>query len=194
MEPSLQSNTNNAPVERQLNIGKVDGNVNFAKKTRWQKRFEKLQHEVRNDIRYSTFIDDFNTYNTILDGIGLEQKLIDGGFSEKEIIKALNFKDKYARRVVMGEMYHAQQEIDVEIFSIIDSNFSTYILPKVEAFVQKNLVLECLMEKIIQPILDLLNTEGEADEYLNYNANDIYGMIYFLTGKCHLNWKNYDTL
>jgi hypothetical protein len=194
MARGVQDVVNNAPLDSQFNIGKVDGNVNFSKKTRWQKRFEKLQHEVRNDIRYSTFIDDFNTYNTMLDGIGLEQKLIDGGFSEKEIIKALNFKDKYARRVVLGEMYHAQQEIDVEIFSIIDSNFSTYILPKIAKRIDKTLILECLLEKVIQPILDLLNAEGEADVYLNYNANDIYGMVYFLTGKCHLNWKDYDTL
>jgi hypothetical protein len=194
MEESQQDIVNHAPVDNQFNFAKVDGSVNLSKKSRWQKRFEKLQHEVQNDIRYSTFIDDFNTYNTILDGIGLEQKLIDGGFSEKEIIKALNYKDKYARRVVLGEMYHAQQEIDVEIFSIIDSNFSTYVLPKITKSVDKTLILECLLEKVIQPILDLLNNEGEADEYLKYNANDIYGMIYFLTGKCHLNWKDYDTV
>lgn len=190
----VQNNTNNAPIEKQLNIGKLEGGVNFTNKTRWQKKFEKLQQEVLNDQRYSSFIDDFNTYNTILDGVGLEQKLRDGGFSEKDIIKALNFKDKYAKRVVLGEMYHAQQEIDVELFSIIDTHFSTYVMPKIEAYIEKHLILECLMEKVVQPILNIINTEGEADTYLNYNANDIFGMIYFLTGKCHLNWKNYDTV
>lgn len=106
----------------------------------------------------------------------------------------MNYKDKYARRVVLGEMYHAQQEIDVEIFSLIDSSFCTYVFPKIEQGVAKHLVLECLMERVIQPVLNLLNIEGEADDYLNYNANDIYGMVYFLTGKCHLNWRNYDTV
>lgn len=194
MEPSQQNNINNAEIESQYNFANVEGDVNFSKKTRWQKKFEKLQHEVRNDIRYSSFIEDFNSYNTVLDGIGLEQKLTDGGFTKKEITKAMSFKEKYARRVVLGEMYHAQQEIDVEIFSIIDTNFSTYIYPKIEDCIDKKIILECLMEKIIQPILNILNLEGESDDYLNYNSNDIYGMIYFLTGKCHLNWKVYDTI
>lgn len=185
---------NDAPVDKQFNIAKLEGNINAVSKSRWQKKFEKLQEEVKNDTRYDSFIEDFNTYNTLLDGIGLEQKLRDGGFTEREIIRALDFKDRYARRVVLGEMYLSQQEIDVEIFSIIDNNFETYVFPKIKSFEDKELIKQCLMEKVIQPILDLLNKEGESDDFLNYNSNDIYGMVYFLTGKCHLNWKNYDII
>lgn len=185
---------NDAPVDTQFNIGSLTGNINASNKTRWQKRFEKLQEEVKNDKRYETFIEDFNTYNTIQDGIGLEQKLKDTGFTEREVLKALFLKEKYAKRVVMGEMFQAQQEIDVEIFSIIDSNFEAYVFPKIIEGLEKSLVLQCLMEKVIQPILDILNREGELDDFLNYNSNDIYGMIYFLTGKCHLNWKDYDSI
>lgn len=185
---------NEAPVETQVNVGKLEGNINTISKTRWQKKFEKLREEVKNDIRYESFIDDFSTYNTIQDGIGLEQKLQDAGFSVREITKAMRFKEKYAKRVVVGEMFLTQQEIDVEIFSIIDTNFETYIFPKIKENIDKTLILECLKEKVIQPLLDLLNKEGEADDFLNYNANDIYGMVYFLTGKCHLNWKDYDPI
>lgn len=181
---------NQAPVKKQINIASLTGDINNISKTRWQKRFEKLQEEVRNDTRYEVFIEEFNTYNTVLDGLGLQQKLQDAGFSDKEIIRAMRFKEKYAQRVVLGEMYQAQQEIDVEIFSLIDNNFETYVFPKIKIGIDKYLILECLMEKVIQPILDILNREGEADDFLNYNANDIYGMVYFLTGKCHLNWKD----
>lgn len=185
---------NEAPVDTQFNIGSVTGNINAKSKTRWQKKFEKLQEEVKNDKRYETFIEDFNTYNTIQDGIGLEQKLKDTGFTERELLKALFLKEKYAKKVVLGEMFQAQQEIDVEIFSIIDSNFEAYVYPKIIEGLEKAIVLQCLMEKVIQPILDTLNKEGESDDFLNYNSNDIYGMIYFLTGKCHLNWKDYDSI
>jgi uncharacterized protein Smg (DUF494 family) len=185
---------NDAPIDKQFNIGKVEGNINAVSKSRWQKKFEKLQEEVKSDSRYDSFIEDFNTYNTLLDGIGLEQKLKDAGFSQKEIIRALNFKDKYARRVVLGEMYLSQQEIDVEIFSIIDNNFDTYVYPKIKSLEDNEIIKQCLMERVIQPILDLLNKEGESDDFLNYNSNDIYGMVYFLTGKCHLNWKDYDII
>lgn len=185
---------NNNNISQQNNFGSIQGDVRFTPKTRWQKRFEKLKEEVKNDNRYESFIEDFSTYNTIQDGIGLEQKLVHAGFSQREILRAMKFKEKYAKRVVMGEMFQAQQEIDVEIFSIIDNNFETYVFPKIIEECEKNSILECLMEKVVQPILDILNKEGESDDFLNYTANDIYGMIYFLTGKCHLNWKDYDSL
>ncbi|MBS7321219.1 ABC-three component system protein [Sphingobacterium daejeonense] len=184
---------NDASIEQQNNIGKVD-NVYLTAKSKWQKRFEKLQEEVLSDQRYETFIEDFHNYNTIQDGIGLEKKLTDAGFNSREILRALNFKEKYSKRVVKGEMFQTQQEIDVEIFSLIDNDFYTYVFPKIEERAPKSEVIIILREKVIQPILDVLNKEGEADNFLNYNVNDIYGMIYFLTGKCHLNWKDYDTI
>ena len=174
-------NINNNSVDQQTNITNVE-NLNISPKTRWQKRFEELKRQVENDERYATFIDDFEEYNTIKDGIGLEKKLSDGKFNETEINRALRLKEKYAKRVVKDEMFLAQQKIDVEIFSIIDNGFYTYVYP---------LILENQSKK---PILEILNKEGAEDNYLDYNANDIFGMVYFLTGKCHLNWKNYDTL
>lgn len=188
-----QNVQNDGSIEQQNNIGKVD-NIYLTPKSKWQKRFEKLQEEVQNDERYESFIEDFHNYNTIQDGIGLEQKLIDAGFNYMEILRGLKFKEKYSKRVVIGEMFQSQQEIDVEIFSLIDNNFYTYVFPKIEEDAPKSEILIILKEKVIQPILDILNRESESDNFLNYNANDIYGMVYFLTGKCHLNWKNYDSI
>lgn len=190
----MQSINTNGNIDDQINIANVTGDVRLIPKTRWQKRFERLQQEVKNDDRYATFIEDFNTYNTIQDGIGLEKKLEDAGFSQREMLRALGFKEKYSKRVVKGEMFLSQQEIDVEIFSIIDNNFETYVFQKILENCDKKLIIECLFEKVVNPIMDILNKEGEADNFLNYSANDIYGMIYFLTGKCHLNWKNYDII
>ena len=180
-------------VNKQTNIANVE-NLNITSKTRWQKRFEELKRQVENDERYATFIDDFEEYNTIKDGIGLEKKLSDGKFNETEINRALRLKEKYAKRVVKDEMFLAQQKIDVEIFSIIDNGFYTYVYPLILENQSKKYILEILNEKVIQPILEILNKEGAEDNYLDYNANDIFGMVYFLTGKCHLNWKNYDPL
>lgn len=188
-----QKITNDGAVWQQNNIANAD-TIYLTPKSKWQKRFEKLQEEVRNDERYESFIENFREYNTIKDGIGLEQKLIDAGFNETEIMRALNFKEKYSKRVVRGEMFQTQQEIDVEIFSLVDNNFYTYVFPKILKNDPKLDILIQLRENVVQPILDILNREGESDNFLNYNINDIYGMVYFLTGKCHLNWKNYDTI
>ena len=79
-------------------------------------------------------------------------------------------------------------------FSLISTNFDIYVYPLILENQSKKYILEILNEKVIQPILEILNKEGAEDNYLNYNANDIFGMVYFLTGKCHLNWKDYDTI
>ncbi|MGV4528971.1 ABC-three component system protein [Ornithobacterium rhinotracheale] len=185
-------NDNN--IHSQTNIGGI-GQVNVTiPKTRWQKHFLELKKQVENDDRYKEFIKDFLEYNTIKDNLGLERKLIDGGFGQTYIIRALKLKEKYAKRVVRGEMFLAQQKIDVEIFSIIDTNFYTYVFPLIESNSPKETLLRELHEKVVNPILNILNKEGEADDYLNYNSNDIFGMVYFLTGKCHLNWKDYDII
>ena len=46
------------------------------------------------------------------DGIGLKQKLVDAGFSNIEQIRFIRLKEKYSKRVVKGEMFQAQQEIE----------------------------------------------------------------------------------
>ncbi len=187
-------NINNNSVHQQTNIGNVE-NLNLTPKTRLQKYFEELNRQVENNERHATFIDNFKEYNTTIKGdIGLEKKLRDGKFDKTEIVRALRFKEKYAKRVAKNEMFLAQQKIDVEIFSMIDNGFYTYVYPLILENQSKKYILEILNEKVIQPILEILNKEGAEDNYLDYNANDIFGMVYFLTGKCHLNWKNYDTL
>lgn len=188
-----QSISNDASINQQNNIGNAE-NVYLTPKTRWQRKFEKLQEEVLSDVRYESFIEDFHNYNTMQDGIGLKQKLVDAGFSNIEQIRFIRLKEKYSKRVVKGEMFQAQQEIDVDIFSLIDNDFYTYVYPQIELNTDKSIILNLLKEKVVQPILDILNKEAECDNFLNYNANDIYGMVFFLTGKCHLNWKEYDTL
>ena len=62
---------NNNDITQQNNFGSIQGDVRLTPKTRWQKRIEKLQEEVKRDKRYESLIEDFNTNNTIQDGIGL---------------------------------------------------------------------------------------------------------------------------
>lgn len=73
-------------------------------------------------------------------------------------------------------------------------DFETYILPLINNQASKDDILKEVVIKVVEPVLDLINIEGECDEFLNYNAEDIFGMIYYLTGQCHLNWINYDSI
>jgi hypothetical protein len=164
-------------------------------KSKYAVRFERLKTEVSNEVRYQGVLDELEFYLTKMDSIGITQKLIDGGFTQNEIIKATRRKEKYAKKAQKNRFYESAQRIDIDLFAKMIIDFETYVeQPLINNGADKSVILKALLEKVVNPILNILNEEGADDEILNYNAEDIYGMIYFLTGKCHLNWKNYDNL
>lgn len=191
---SEQRIDNNAPIDNQLNIQNNNGELNYYKKSRLASRFEKLKQEVEKDQKFDDFIDDLKYYRTKLDGRSMPEKLKDGGFSEKEVLKATYRKLQYSKKLEKNKLYESAQKIDLELFALINYNFETYIDPLVEAKTPKNDIKIVLREKVILPIFEIINIEGKDDVFLNYTVDDILGMVYFLTGKCHLNWANYDSL
>ena len=189
-----QDVNNEGEIQSQLNAANVEGNIYFAKKTRFARRFEKLNQEVKNDERYEGTMESLKYYLTKLDGISAETKLSDGGFKENEVIYAIRRKERYAKRLQLNRFFESTQWIDSQLFAKIKMDFETFILPLIDNGSSKSEILEEVVIKVVQPVLDLINLEGEDDEVLNYNADDIFGMVYYLTGQCHLNWKNYDSI
>ncbi|RZJ99759.1 MAG: hypothetical protein EOO43_25915 [Flavobacterium sp.] len=189
-----QEVNNEAPVGAQVNIGKNEGSVYLNKQTRLSKRFQRLKEEVEGDLRYDDFIDDLANFNTKLDGKSLTEKLEDGGFSTLDIKRANERNLSYWKKFEMYRFYESAQRIDIEIFAKIKLNFETYIEPLIDDGRSISFIKTAVTEKIVEPILFMLNNDGYDDVWLNYTSEEILGMVYFLSGKCHLNWKNYDNL
>lgn len=186
---------NNEPIDTQVNVVKNEGTIYLAKKTRFAKRFEKLNQEVINDERYEGIMDELKHYLTKRDGIDMTTKLKEGGFTDKEVFTAMERKEKYAKRLEKNMYFESAQWIDSQIFAKLKINFETYVEnPLIKKGANKEEIIRAVVEKVITPVEDLLNTEGEEDNFLRYTIEDIYGMIYYLTGKCHINWKDYDNL
>ncbi|MDP4285426.1 MAG: hypothetical protein Q8891_13450 [Bacteroidota bacterium] len=182
-------------IENQLNINDNSGAIYLSKKSRFSKRFEKLNQEVANDERYEGVMEDFKYYITKLDGVDMPTKLVDGGFNDSEIIEATRRKEKYAKKLEINRFFESAQWIDSQLFAKIKIDFEAFVeFPLINNGASKEEIIRAVVEKVIAPILDLINVEGENDEVLNYNAEDIFGMVYYLTGKCHINWKNYDSI
>jgi len=194
MESGQQDITNTASVGQQVNVNAMHGDIQFAKISRLGQRFKRLKEEVEKDIRYNGFIEDFKRYNTELDGKSMPDKLADGGFSELEIQRATIRKHQYSKKLEKNKLYETAQLIDMELFAIINLNFETYVEPLIEKSATRAEIKACVREKIIDPIFQLINQDGQDDTFLNYNVDDIYGMVFFLTGKCHLNWAVYDNI
>lgn len=186
---------NEGSIDRQLNVQDNSGPIYFKNRSRLSTRFEKLKHEVESNSRYEGVKEALKYYLTKLDGVDVTKKLVDGGLTETEILRAIRRKEKYAKQLEKNKFYESAQIIDSEIFAKIIIDFETYVeIPLINNGASKSEVFQAVLDKVISPILTLINEEGEHDNFLNYTVEDIYGMIYYLTGKCHINWKNYDSL
>lgn len=185
---------NRQPIDNQVNIGKNEGNIYLSKKSRFSQRFEKLNSEVAQNERYDEIFDDLKYYRTKLDGLDMPTKLCDGGFHSREIMAATRKKEKYAKKAERFKFFESAQWIDCQLFAKILDEYNVHVMPLIIQGANQHQIMTVVSEKVVNPVLELINVEGEKDEILNYDAEDIYGMIYYLTGQCHINWKNYDNI
>lgn len=161
--------------------------------TWYQRKFQCLADEIEKDQRYDQIIEDLKYYETLLDGTkGLEQKLIDGGRSFDEIELAIRQKQKFAKKQEKYKYYESAQWINSHLFAEILFKFNDHIKPMIEKNICKEEIFTAVSHLVIEPLIQKLNSEGAYDDYLCYDAQDVYGMVYYLTGQCHINWKKYN--
>ena len=136
---------------------------------------EKINKIVENLNHYSTNLDEETVYD-------LEYKLNAGnrGF---EYNRAVLLKERITKKIKLNENSEAAQEIYAYLLSQICSDFHLHIYPllKTHTISQINLLID---EKVIKPAVFIL-----GENVLKLLKEDINGMIYFLTGNCHIKWE-----
>lgn len=193
MNDSLVNNQGN--VERQANVTNNTGSIYLSSPNRWERKFRLLYEQITNEQRRNDIIDELKEYKTKLDGTkGLEEKLNDGYVPTSMIEKAVRQKESYAKKAEKYSCYTAAQEIDLELFAYIKDRFDVYVYPLICNKREYADVMKAIDINIVQPLYSILCENGGDDNFLNYNTNNIYGMIYYLTGMCHLNWTDYDNI
>ena len=186
---------NNSAIGTQANVMENNGTINIGNsRSRLSATFERLEQEILNNTRKEV-IDELLMYTTKLDGTkGLEEKLQDGGFQKIFIQKAIIQKEMYAKRATKYECYPAAQEIILSLFARIKNEFDIRIYPMIIKGADVPSIMQEVHKQIVSPILQMIETNGANDQSLYFNMDHIYGMIYYLTGMCHLNWKDYDNI
>jgi len=165
---------------------------NYAPITWYQRKFQHLADEIEKDLRYEKTIEDLEYFETILDGQrGLEEKLADGGHTTSEISLALRQKQKFAKKQEKYKNYESAQWINSHLFAEILMKFNDCIKPMIEANEDRHKIFSAVYKNVIDLIIQKLNVEGANDDYLCYDAEDVLGMVYYLTGRCQINWKDY---
>lgn len=166
----------------------VNNNYNSLPKpyTQYLKLVEEFEKELENgNIEFREFIDKIQHYTATIDGfIGLEPKLTEAGFGN-DIDWAQQMKEYYYKKITENNLSKATQKIHAFLLARICILFNYYIKGAVNDGVSKNVIREMIIEKVIQPIQDMLGENNVLELY----DDDITAMIYFLTGNCHIKWK-----
>ena len=165
----------------------------IAPQSRLASWFARLQEDFKNDVRLQKKMADIMRYRTKLrHTIGLEQKLLDGGFPKNAIDKARRQKQSYAKKATKYQYYEMANKIDNYLFAIVSDHFDREVLPLIEDEKPLREINQAVYDKVVVPVMEELNTVGDSDTCLCYTLDDVFGMLYYLTGNCHINWAIYD--
>ncbi|MFV0226026.1 hypothetical protein OBJ96_13140 [Empedobacter falsenii] len=172
-------------------IGRDDNSTNIinsvnSNSTYLNNLYERFEKEKIENPEFKELCEELDYFNSIIDGdvIGLEEKLQQGG-KEKILFYALDVKDRFHRKLMKTSQYSIiAQDINVYILSKVRSSFMREIYSLIINNASDEKINLMITERIIKPV--------QADLGINlfgYNEDDIMGMIFFLTGNCHLKWN-----
>lgn len=140
---------------------------------------EKSNQQVTYEI-----IDELNHYsNENYDIRDLTEKLEEAGFGYLVDVGE-ELKEEVSKLIIRNQHYKSAQKIITYLLAEVESIFNSNIKSKLLDVSEKaalNILLRTHLEKEIQVHL--------GDNVLEIFNRQINGMVYFLTGNCHLEWK-----
>jgi hypothetical protein len=116
--------------------------------------------------------------------LGLKGKL-KAGNREDLYDDAEFYKDKFAQRLARHQFSNQAVAIHLYFLTQINERFSSKILPLIKESYSTTAIDSAISDLIIQPFVSEVIT---ADPTIN--ADIIRGMLYFLTGNCHIKWSH----
>lgn len=160
---------------------------NYTKQTKLSNLFDRLNQEYNADNRIDEINDDLNRYLLERDAIGLEQKLIDGNMAHL-YEDAMWLKEEYSKKLTKYVFFEPAQHIHAYLLAIVIEKFRNLIYPLLREGKSEAEVMKAVSENINAPLLNIIREEG-CNDIMGLSATDIDGMVFFLTGRCHIKWN-----
>lgn len=166
---------------RDLTIEKhYHGDVNLY----FLKLYEEYKKEILKDDQIIKKIEELEIFTQNIDSVflGLREKLLRGK-REDEIDGALRAKEQFSKLLLRHQFHASAQKVYAYLLAQIQITFETYVKPEILANKPRAEVDKVMFEKIIHPIEAKLGSNE-----LDINAGILKGMIFYLTGNCHIKW------
>lgn len=152
-----------------------------------QKIIDHSKKLAANSPQYLDMLEQLSSYEKPRPGrpiLGLKGKL-KAGNREDLYEDAEFYKDKFAQRLARYQFSNQAVAIHLYFLTQINERFSSKILPLIKDEFSTIAIDSAISDLIIQPFVSEVIT---ADPTMN--ADIIRGMLYFLTGNCHIKWSH----
>ncbi len=93
-------------------------------------------------------------------------------------------KELFAKKLLEHQLYESAQAADAYLLGEVCTRFNSHIYPLIIKKAADELVAQMIESQVIEPVMHLLS----EDDCLAHCREEVYGMVYFLTGNCHINW------
>lgn len=160
----------------------------FQSKTRNPKALlaliERSKTLAKDSAEYRNMLDELESFLSNRPGraiIGLEAKLRGGG-REDLIDDAIYLESRFARRLALGQHSPSTTAMFLHCLSQINSAFSSYIYPLMQQPGPQPIDAAIKLQ-VIDPIYEELTVVD-----CSLSVDLVRGMLFFLTGKCHIVW------
>lgn len=147
---------------------------------------ERSKSYAEDSLEYRDLIDELNNFQRPRDGIeiiGLENKLTNANMSSL-LNDAKYLKDRAITRISKYQLQSHKAAVYTYIYAKVYEIFTANILPMITQGISPDHINQYISGVIVNPIVDEV---CGADPTIN--ANTVRGMLYILTGNCHLTWK-----
>jgi hypothetical protein len=148
--------------------------------------YDKFALEKKEDAQFREICEELNyfiTQNGNEEIIGLEDKL-KAGNRHSMIEYAKQAKERFHKKLFLTSQYSdIAQTINVHILAKVKTAFLLQVYSVITEGQSVQVINTLLDEKIIKPLMTELGIN-----IFNYTEQDIMGMIFFLTGNCHIKW------
>ena len=119
----------------------------------------------------------------------LSEKLDDGGFKD-DTDWATELKETYTKRLLKNDVSQAQQKIHAFLLVKVQMAFRRHVLAAIRNGNSKEDIRMLVDDQVISKVGEYLGYDNVLDLY----DDDINGMLYFLTGNCHINMILYQPI
>lgn len=149
-----------------------------------RKLSEKVKNQYVDDDNYKLIekLEHFMTEKVEGEFQGLEKKLSIGERQDL-LVHAMEVKEMFAKRINKEPFSPEAQELFVHLLSHVRNTFQYKIHSQIKDNASNKDVDELILNQILNPLYEDVGA-GEV----NIDMDDIAGMLYFLTGNCHINW------